>query len=392
VILVIVEMSTPKNQAAWLIKAGTPLEVQDAPLPVAGIGEIVVKNAAIAINPLDCHMQDLGVFVQQWPAIFGCEVAGEVYEVGPDVDRFKKGDRVIGYVQDWNSLPCQGWRRICRHAINLISGRSEDGAFALYTVIPADKAAILPDSIAYRDGVVVPFALEGAVCALSLQTPGVAMPGVSTPALGLPYPSLEDTASRLGKTLIVYGGSSSIGSMTTQLATAAGIDVISICGAHNIDFSKQCGAAEVLDRADSALVDHVVDAVSKYGQDKFVGVFDAIGSPETYGNDLAILAKLGGGHLACTHPPPTEVPSNVKAGMMWVLCWILSSTVLTEFSFAVNDVAAPVWQNWVTRALESGKLKCFPPPTVVGKGLKYIQEALKKSAAGVSATKLVVEL
>ena len=64
-------MSGPKNQAAWLKKANTPLEVGDAPLPKAGEGEIVVKNAAVAINPLDCHMQDAGVFVQQWPTIFG---------------------------------------------------------------------------------------------------------------------------------------------------------------------------------------------------------------------------------------------------------------------------------------------------------------------------------
>lgn len=89
-------MLAPKNQAAWLQKAGAPLEVSDAPLPKAGAGELVVKNAAVAINPLDCHMLDAGVFVQQWPTIFGCDVAGEVFEVGSGVDRFTKGDRVIG--------------------------------------------------------------------------------------------------------------------------------------------------------------------------------------------------------------------------------------------------------------------------------------------------------
>lgn len=93
-------MLAPKNQAAWLKQAGTPLTVEDAPLPTAGVGEIVVKNAAVAINPLDCHMQDVGVFVRQWPTVFGCDVAGEVYEIGSGVARFKKGDRVIGYVLD----------------------------------------------------------------------------------------------------------------------------------------------------------------------------------------------------------------------------------------------------------------------------------------------------
>ncbi|KAK9482631.1 chaperonin 10-like protein [Lipomyces starkeyi] len=349
-------MAAPTNQAAWLTKADTRLQVGDAPLPTAGPGELVVKNAAVAINPLDCHMQDSGVFVQQWPTIFGCDVAGEVYEVGPDVQRFKKGDRVIG------------------HAINLVSGRPQDGAFALYTVIPANKAAILPDAIPFTEGVVVPFALEAAVCALSIKVPGVAIPGVSTPALGLPYPSPQDPVPS-GKTLVLYGGSSSVGSMTTQLATAAGIHVISIAGKHNFDFSKRCGAAQVFDHKDPAVADKVIEAVGKSGHE-FIGIFDAIATPETYAHDLAILAKLGGGHLACVHPPPGDVPANVKAGMI----------------FAVNENVTPVWKDYVTPALQAGKLQCLPPPTIVGKGLEHIQDALKKSKAGVSATKLVVEL
>ncbi|CAI7645656.1 unnamed protein product [Penicillium palitans] len=351
-------MSTPKNLAAWLIKAGSPLQVGDAPLPTAGPGELVVKNAAIAINPLDCHMQDSGVFVQQWPAIFGCDIAGEVYEVGNDVERFKKGNRVIG------------------HAINLTSGRPQDGAFALYTVIPANKAAILPDEISFTDGVVVPFALEAAVCVLSLKEPGVAMPGVATPALGLPYPSLQDVPLS-DKTLVIYGGSSSVGSMTTQLAKAAGLHVISIAGAHNFESSKRCGAAQVFDRNDTSLADKVIEAVRASGGE-FIGIFDAIATPETYAHDITILAQLGGGHLACVHPPPpaADLPTGVNAGMI----------------FAVNDVATPVWERYVTPALKSGKLQCYPPPLVVGKGLEHIQSALEKSKAGVSATKLVVEL
>ncbi|KAJ5504916.1 Polyketide synthase enoylreductase [Penicillium fimorum] len=351
-------MSTPKNLAAWLIKAGSPLQVDDAPLPTAGPGELVIKNAAIAINPLDCHMLDSGVFVKRWPAIFGCDIAGEVHEVGDGVERFKKGNRVIG------------------HAINLTSGRPEDGAFALYTVIPATKAAILPDEISFTDGVVVPFALEAAVCVLSLKEPGFAMPGVKTPALGLPYPSLQEVPSS-EKTLVIYGGSSSVGSMTTQLAASTGIHVITIAGAHNFEFSKRCGAAEVFDRNDDSFVDKVTDAVRQNGGE-FIGIFDAIGTPETYAHDILILDQLGGGHLASVHPPPaaTDLPANVNAGMI----------------FAVNNVATPVWEDYVTPALQSGKLQCLPLPLVVGKGLEHVQSALERCKAGVSATKLVVEL
>ena len=85
------------NKAAWLRSANTPLEVAEAPMPHPGPNELVIANAAVVINPLDTHMQDLGVFVQQWPSIFGCDVAGVVHEVGAGAeDRFKKGDRVIG--------------------------------------------------------------------------------------------------------------------------------------------------------------------------------------------------------------------------------------------------------------------------------------------------------
>ena len=243
-------------------------------------------------------------------------------------------------------------------------------------MIPADKAAILPDHISFTDGVVVPFAVEAAICALSVKEPGPCMPGVTTPALGLPYPTLQDSTPAASKTLVVYGASSSVGSMTTQIATAAGINVIAIAGKHNQDLVKRCGADRVFDHKDSSLVEKVIGAVEA-SQSEFVGIFDAISIPETYARDLAILEKLNGGHLACTHPPPTEnVASNVKTGMI----------------FAVNEVAAPVFRDFVTPALQSGKLKCLPPPSVVGKGLEHINGALKKSKAGVSATKLVVEL
>ena len=201
------------------------------------------------------------------------------------------------------------------------------------------------------------------------------MPGVVTPALALPYPSLQPPPAT--KVLIVNGASSSVGSMTTQIAAAAGITVLAISGARNFELAKQSGASQVFDRRSASLVDDLVSGVRATGLE-FVGIFDAISTPENYEQDLAVLRALGGnGHLACTHPPPTEgVPSGVKTGMI----------------FAVNDVVAPVFREFVTPALVSGLLKCLPAPTVVGKGLEFINEALKRSKAGVSATKLVVEV
>lgn len=43
------------NQAAWISEAKAhPLKVDAAPEAKAGPGEVVIKNATVAINPVDC--------------------------------------------------------------------------------------------------------------------------------------------------------------------------------------------------------------------------------------------------------------------------------------------------------------------------------------------------
>lgn len=84
------------NQAAWIDGADKPLAVRDANMPQPGPEEIVIKNSAVAINPVDWKMQD-GFYLDQLqlPFILGVDVAGVVHEVGSTVTNFKKGDRVL---------------------------------------------------------------------------------------------------------------------------------------------------------------------------------------------------------------------------------------------------------------------------------------------------------
>ena len=83
-----------KNQAAWLDGAGYRLRVADAPMPKADPDRVVIRNKAVAINPVDWKIQDYGAFVKVWPNVLGTDVAGDVVEVGENVKNFKKGDRV----------------------------------------------------------------------------------------------------------------------------------------------------------------------------------------------------------------------------------------------------------------------------------------------------------
>jgi NADPH:quinone reductase-like Zn-dependent oxidoreductase len=302
----------------------------------------LLRNHAIAINPVDWMQQAWGIMIEKWPKVLGLDISGEVYEVGSNVKNFKNGDRVAGLAQGF------------------LKGTPDEGAFSLYTKLPAKTAAIILSSVPFKDAAVLGTAIGTASCGLNGEN-----------YLSQPFPSID--AKSTGKVVVVYGGSSAIGSMATQLATAAGIRVISIASSKNFDFCRQCGAGEIFDYKDASVVEDVVKAVRN---DTFVGVFNSISTEDSFKLTLSILEKLGGGKMATSQPPPENLPDNVKA----------------TFMNGVGEHSAPVWEHFVTKGLESVKLKCLPKPLVVGKGLESLQEALAKAKAGVSAQKIVVEL
>jgi NADPH:quinone reductase-like Zn-dependent oxidoreductase len=79
------------------------LEVGPAPYTSPGEDQIVVRNHAVAIDPLDWIIQVDGNLAYRWlkyPTVLGSDVAGEVVEVGRAVTRFRVGDRVLGHAVD----------------------------------------------------------------------------------------------------------------------------------------------------------------------------------------------------------------------------------------------------------------------------------------------------
>jgi len=89
----------PTNHAAYLVEAEkNPLEVGEAPYPSPDPGTVVIKNHAVAINPVDWKLQDHADIPLKYPFILGEDAAGEVVEVGSGVTNVTKGQRVIGFV------------------------------------------------------------------------------------------------------------------------------------------------------------------------------------------------------------------------------------------------------------------------------------------------------
>jgi NADPH:quinone reductase-like Zn-dependent oxidoreductase len=143
----------PSNQAAWLPAKCSPLEVKIATYTPPGENEIVVKNGAVAINPLDWFKQDAGDMMFSWikyPFIIGSDLAGEVVDVGKAVTRFKIGDRVIGHTVGMDQR----------------SNKSSEGAFQEHTVIRTNLASPIHDSISYESACVLPLGMSTAACGL----------------------------------------------------------------------------------------------------------------------------------------------------------------------------------------------------------------------------------
>lgn len=168
-----------------------------------------------------------------------------------------------------------------------------------------------------------------------------------------------------------------MGALAIQLAVASGAKVVAVASSHNHELVKGLGASEAIDYNKSSVVEDVVKAIQSVGGD-FQGIYDAISNQNSYEYVLPIAKKLGGANVVTTQPPPEIVPAGIKFG-----------NIISPINPAVSG---PVWEHYITPALEKGKLKCLPEPLIVGKGLSSIQKGLNTSKAGVSAKKVVIEL
>jgi NADPH:quinone reductase-like Zn-dependent oxidoreductase len=174
-------------------------------------------------------------------------------------------------------------------------GGAKHGGFQHYTTCREVVVAKIPDSVPLSHAVVLPLGLSTSITGLFEH-------------LKLDIPSGDAETKR--KTVLIWGGSSSMGSTAIQLAVAAGYDVVSTASQRNHDYVKDLGALEVFDHTDP----EVVEKISKRLQTGDVaGVYDCIGEEASTRACAAILSQFGGGVLPTVLWPPNDLPANVKA-------------------------------------------------------------------------------
>lgn len=142
-------------KAAWLKALGAPeqVHVTDAPDPVPGPGEAVVRLRAAALNHRDVWIRK-GLYANiTLPVILGSDGAGEVAAVGEGVETRLVGTPVvINPSLEWgDDERAQGpaWR---------ILGLPEDGTHAQLVKVPASSLFPKPPELAWEEAAAVPLA------------------------------------------------------------------------------------------------------------------------------------------------------------------------------------------------------------------------------------------
>src|SRR5437763_13883056 len=121
-------------------------ELMDVAAPEPGPRDILVNVRAAGLNPVDFKFRQgklRSIYRPKLPFVLGNELAGEVVAVGPDVTRFRAGDRVFARV-----------------------GKEGAGAFAERACVDADLAAAMPRNLDFANAAAVPLAASTALQAL----------------------------------------------------------------------------------------------------------------------------------------------------------------------------------------------------------------------------------
>jgi D-arabinose 1-dehydrogenase-like Zn-dependent alcohol dehydrogenase len=139
-----------------LHELGGRLTPGEVPMPRPGPNEALVRVRAVGVGLTLAIMRSNPGLVTHYPRIIGHEVAGDLVEVGSEVEGFHAGDRVTCHFY----LTCKVCR-LCRSGRETLCanfkgyvGMACDGGFAEYMALPALNLCRLPAGLGYLDGAI----------------------------------------------------------------------------------------------------------------------------------------------------------------------------------------------------------------------------------------------
>ncbi|ROW00114.1 hypothetical protein VSDG_03467 [Cytospora chrysosperma] len=217
----------PTHQTALVAQeAGIMTIKHDVPVPTLAPDMVLVKTAAVAINPADAKMLDFSPIPG---SIQGHDFAGTVVALGEDTiasGRFSLGDRVAGMVYGMNKQ------------------QPFIGAFAEYVGACADVLLRIPDDMSFTEASGLGLGVATAAMGLfeELRMPA-SLTSVGGPAEG------RDAIHAVHEPefVLVAGGSTATGTRAIQLAKLAGLRPIATCSPANFDLALRFGAEQVFD-------------------------------------------------------------------------------------------------------------------------------------------------
>jgi NADPH:quinone reductase-like Zn-dependent oxidoreductase len=238
------------------------LVYENADRPTAGAGQVVVKVAGAAFNPLDVAIR--AGFVQQvfpvaLPHIPNYDVAGVITEAGEGVSGWSAGDAVVAF------LPM-----------------TAPGAAAEYVAAAAGALAAAPRSVDLADA--------------------AALPSVGLTA----WQSLfEHAGLKAGQSILVNGAGGAVGGYAVQLARQAGATVTATASARSTGRIRSYGADRIIDHTATPLPQAVA------GQ-QFDVVLNLVRTSPEETAQLAGLTADGGAFVSTTFPDLDDAGRGVR--------------------------------------------------------------------------------
>lgn len=342
-----------KHRAAILPQKGGPLFIVERATPEPGPNDVLIETRAIAVNPVDYYQRDLGMPpIPSYPAVVGSDVAGVVVKVGSNVSNApSSGSRVIAFASSFYQ-----------------SGSQDYGAFQKYVLAQSEGVVPLPDAISFEDGAMLPLAVLTALS--SWTTIGI--------PLGTKY------APRDKQAVLIWGGASSVGTLTIQSAKLMGFTVYTTASAKNHDYLKKLGADAVFDYKASDVVSQIIDTVKKDGVTLRTANCVVEGSLQP---TLDVLKATKGNAVAkVAHAPPLLPGAPTLEGVE--INFVLPPMDPAERS----DHMYKCFHIWLRDGLKSGTVVPSPRVQVEAGGLEGLNKALDTLKAGVSGTKIVVQV